>query len=83
MDKEIQTIKQEIKKLKFLAEELADIPYGSIDNSSRKRKHAIARNAAAAFVICEMGLSFEQARDYFNRHRIQKSIQNTVIFTIN
>ncbi len=67
--KEIDKIKTEIKKLKFLAEDLMDIPYGSIDSNCRKREYSIARMATAAFVIFEMGLTMQQAKDYFERHR--------------
>jgi len=65
----LETIQEEIKKIKFIAEELADIPFGSIDQSSRKRMHALARTAVAAFVTCEIGLNYEQAKFYFKRHR--------------
>ncbi len=67
--KEIDKIKTEIKKLKFLAEDLMDIPYGSIDSSCRKRDYTIARMATSAFVMFEMGLTMQQAKDYFERHR--------------
>jgi hypothetical protein len=69
MNEKLQTIQEEIKKIKFLAEELADIPFGSIDQGSRKRRHALARTAAAAFVTCEIGLNYDQAKFYFKRHR--------------
>jgi hypothetical protein len=65
----LETIQEEIKKIKFIAEELADIPFGSIDQSSRKRMHALARTAAAAFVTLEIGLNYDQAKFYFKRHR--------------
>ena len=65
----LETIEEEIKKIKFIAEELADIPFGSIDQSSRKRMHALARTASAAFVTCEIGLNYDQAKYYFKRHR--------------
>jgi len=65
----LETIQEEIKKIKFIAEELADIPFGSIDQNSRKRMHSLARTAAAAFVTCEIGLNYDQAKFYFKRHR--------------
>ena len=62
-------IKTEIKKLKFLAEDLMDIPYGSIDSNCRKKEFVMARIATAAFIIFEVGFNEEQAKKYIKRDR--------------
>jgi hypothetical protein len=62
-------IETEIKKLKFLAEDLIEIPYGSIDSSCRKKEFVMARIATAAFIIFEVGFSEEQAKKYIKRDR--------------
>ena len=62
-------IETEIKKLKFLAEDLMAIPYGSIDSKCRKNEYVMARIAIAAFIIFEVGFSEEQAKKYIKRDR--------------
>jgi hypothetical protein len=62
-------IEKEIKKLKFLAEDLMAIPYGSIDSKCRKKEYVMARIATAAFIIFEVGFSEEQAKKYIKRDR--------------
>lgn len=62
-------IKTEIKKLKFLAEDLMEIPYGSIDSNCRKKEFVMARIATSAFLIFEVGFNEEQARKFIKRDR--------------
>ncbi len=62
-------IKQEINKIKYLAEEILDIPFGSIDSPNRKRNISLARQVVGAFMVCDLGIDIAKASDLMSRDR--------------
>ena len=62
-------IKQEINKIKYIAEEILDIPFGSIDSPNRKRNISLARQVVGAFMICDLGIDIAKASDLMSRDR--------------
>ncbi len=62
-------IQQEINKIKYIAEDIMDIPFGSIDGNNRKRNISLARQVVGAFMVCEIGIDMAKACDLLNRDR--------------
>ena len=62
-------IQKEINKIKYLAEEILDIPFGSIDSKNRKRNISLARQVVGAFIVCDLGIDIAKASDLMDRDR--------------
>ena len=62
-------IQREINKIKYMAEEIIDIPFGSIDSKKRHRNIALARQVVGAFMVCELGIDIAKAGELMNRDR--------------
>jgi len=62
-------IQQEINKIKYIAEDIMQIPFGSIDGSDRKRNISLARQVVGAFIVCDLGVDIAKACDLMNRDR--------------
>lgn len=62
-------LEKEIRKIKYIAEECADIPLGSIDSKTRKREVVLARQAMCSFLLVDAELSHEKLSQFINRHR--------------
>lgn len=62
-------IQREINKIKYIAEELIDIPFGSIDSKKRHRNIALARQVVGAFMVCDLGINVTKAGQLMNRDR--------------
>jgi len=62
-------IQQEINKIKYIAEDITQIPFGSIDGSDRKRNISLARQVVGAFIVCDLGIDIAKASDLMNRDR--------------
>ena len=62
-------IQREINKIKYMAEELIDIPFGSIDSKKRHRNIALARQVVGAFMVCDLGINVTKAGQLMNRDR--------------
>ena len=62
-------IQKEINKIKYLAEEILDIPFGSIDSKNRKRNISLASQVVGAFIVCDLGIDIAKASDLMDRDR--------------
>lgn len=62
-------LQSEVNKIKYIAEEIADIPFGSIDGKNRQRNISLARQVVGAFMICDLGLTKAKAANLMNRDR--------------
>ena len=62
-------IQKEINKIKYLAEEILDIPFGSIDSKNRKRNISLARQVVGAFIVCDLGIDIAKSSDLMDRDR--------------
>ncbi|HAI20105.1 MAG TPA: hypothetical protein DCM10_20100 [Xanthomarina gelatinilytica] len=62
-------IKKEVNKIKYIAEEIIDIPFGSIDSKKRHRNISLARQVVGAFIVCELGIDIAKASELMNRDR--------------
>lgn len=62
-------IQQEVNKIKYIAEDIMEIPFGSIDTANRKRNISLARQVVGAFLVCEIGIDIAKACDLMNRDR--------------
>ena len=62
-------MQKEINKIKYIAEEIIDIPFGSIDSKKRHRNISLARQVVGAFMVCELGIDIAKAGKLMNRDR--------------
>jgi hypothetical protein len=62
-------MQKEINKIKYIAEEIIDIPFGSIDSKKRHRNIALARQVVGAFMVCDLGIDLAKASELMNRDR--------------
>mgnify|MGYP002626516450 FL=1 len=62
-------MQKEINKIKYIAEEIMDIPFGSIDSKKRNRNISLARQVVGAFIVCELGIEIAKASQLMNRDR--------------
>ena len=89
---------QEVRKIIYLAEEIANIPFGSIKSKSRKRDIVLARHCVGAMLVSGLGIHKQKASELMQRDRtsfnvyqksmkniwkIQKYILTTICFMIN
>ncbi len=59
----------EINKLKFYAEEILDIPFGSIDSKKRTRDVSLARMVVGAIIVCDLNINMGKAAELMKRDR--------------
>ena len=62
-------MQKEINKIKYIAEEIIDIPFGSIDSKKRHRNISLARQVVGAFMVCDLGIDIAKASRLMNRDR--------------
>tara|TARA_R100001443_G_scaffold2640_3_gene8644 strand:+ start:222 stop:653 length:432 start_codon:yes stop_codon:yes gene_type:complete len=62
-------ISKEIRKIKYIVEDTANVRGGSIDNKTRKREVVLARMVFANFLQFEVGLKEETMTKYLKRDR--------------
>ena len=62
-------MQKEINRIKYIAEEIIDIPFGSIDSKKRHRNISLARQVVGAFMVCELGIDIAKAGELMNRDR--------------
>ena len=62
-------MQKEINKIKYIAEEIIDLPFGSIDSKKRHRNISLARQVVGAFMVCELGIDIAKAGKLMNRDR--------------
>jgi len=62
-------MQKEINKIKYKAEEIMDIPFGSIDSKKRQRHISLARMVVGSFIICELEIDIAKASRLMNRDR--------------
>lgn len=62
-------MQKEINRIKYIAEEIIDIPFGSIDSKKRHRNISLARQVVGAFMVCELGIDIAKASRLMNRDR--------------
>ena len=62
-------MQKEINKIKYIAEEIIDIPFGSIDTKKRHRNISLARQVVGAFMVCDLGIDIAKASRLMNRDR--------------
>ena len=62
-------MQKEINRIKYIAEEIMDIPFGSIDSKKRHRNISLARQVVGAFIVCELGIDIAKASRLMNRDR--------------
>jgi hypothetical protein len=62
-------IQKEINKIKYIAEQYLEIPFGSIDGEKRTRDVSLARMVVGAFIVCDLNISIGKACKLLNRDR--------------
>lgn len=62
-------IKKEINKIKYLVEELQELPFGSIDGKGRTREVSMARMVVGGFITCDLGIDLSKCARLMNRDR--------------
>ena len=62
-------MQKEINKIKYIAEEIIEIPLGSIDSKKRHRNISLARQVVGAFMVCDLGIDIAKASRLMNRDR--------------
>ncbi len=62
-------LEKEIRKIKYIIEDEANAPAGSIDSKTRKKNIVLARMVLGNFLMCEVGLKEETCRKYICRDR--------------
>ena len=62
-------IQQEINRIKYLVEELQELPFGSIDSIKRTREISMARMVVGGFIVCDLGVDLSKCARLMNRHR--------------
>ena len=62
-------LEQEVRKIIYLAEELADIPFGSIRGKSRVRKIVLARHCVGAMLVSGLDIHKDKASELLERDR--------------
>lgn len=60
---------KEIRKIKYIVEDTANVDAGSLDNKTRKREIVLARMVFANFLQYEVGLKEETMTRYLKRDR--------------
>ena len=60
---------KEIRKIKYITEDEADIKAGAIDSKTRKREVVLARMVLSNFLMVEVGLKEETLQRYIKRDR--------------
>ncbi len=60
---------QEVRKIIYLAEEIANIPFGSIKSKSRKRDIVLARHCVGAMLVSGLGIHKQKASELMQRDR--------------
>jgi len=60
---------KEIRKIKYIVEDTANVDAGSLDNKTRKREIVLARMVFANFLQYEVGLKEETMARYLKRDR--------------
>ena len=62
-------IQKEINKIKYLVEELQELPFGSIDGKGRTREVSLARMVVGGFIVCDLGVDLSKCARLMNRDR--------------
>jgi len=62
-------IQKEINRIKYLVEELQELPFGSIDSPKRTREISMARMVVGGFIVCDLGIDLSKCARLMNRDR--------------
>tara|TARA_R100000655_G_scaffold42676_1_gene78696 strand:+ start:1490 stop:1921 length:432 start_codon:yes stop_codon:yes gene_type:complete len=62
-------ILKEINKIKYMVEEIQELPFGSIDGDGRTREVSMARMVVGGFIVCDLGIDLSKCARLMNRDR--------------